>query len=482
MNETTSSKTTITTSQGTLSGRVADGIRRYLGIPYGEPPFGDRRFAEPEAAGGWEGVRDAGAHGPTAPQAPYPGAIGELLSTAAIAGEDILTLNIWAPEAVRRGGAPVAVWLHGGAFERGTAALPAYDGAAFARDGVVFVSVNYRLGTEGFSVLDDAPRNLGLQDVALALQWVHREITAFGGDPGRITIMGESAGGSLVAALLARDDMSPLVAGAIIQSGPLVADSPRRAGRVTAQLAKRLGVATTRAGFGAVPPGDVLVARRDLAAGSTPLRGAPGYSLAVDERSLPRSPHDALAQVDVPVLIGTNTDEYRLWFPPAALTRIGRIQLGIARFALGISRRAMAAYRAAWPGATTGELFGQLATDVLLRAPAVRAARSRRAPTYVYEFAWSSPLRDLRAAHAMEIGFMFDHLGTPDAERMTGAHAPQQLADRMHADWVSFISTGDPGWARFGDGEKVHRYDVEPAVVPLPRAEALDALPAPRIR
>ncbi len=482
MNETASSKTTITTSQGALSGVAGDTAVRFLGIPYAAPPVGELRFAEPASAPNWTGVREAVRHGATAPQSPYPPAIGELLPSVAIPGDDILTLNVWMPRVLPDGGAPVAVWLHGGAFERGTAALPAYDGATFARDGIVYVSVNYRLGTEGFSVLDDAPRNLGLADVALALQWVHREIAAFGGDPARITIMGESAGGALVAALLARPDTASLVAGAIIQSGPLVADSPARAGRVTAQLAKRLGIPTTRAAFAGVTSDEILAARRELAAGSTPLRGAPGYTLAIDPHSLPVSPHEALVDVEVPMLIGTNTDEYRLWFPPAALAGIGRLQLALARLALGISRRAVAAYRAAWPQASTGELFGQLATDILLRGPAVRVARARQAPTHVYEFAWPSPLRDLRAAHAMDIAFMFDSLGTPDAERMTGADAPQPLADRMHGDWVRFIMTGDPGWAAFSEGEAVRRYDIEPATVPLPRSAAVDTLPAPRVR
>ncbi|WP_258566812.1 carboxylesterase family protein [Microbacterium sp. Se5.02b] len=153
----------------------------------------------PQPTTAWHGVREATRFGPTPPQHPYAGEIGELLGSVRIDGDDILTANVWAP--TEASGAPVLLWIHGGALERGTAALPLYDGTVFANAGVVFVSINYRLGSEGFSVLDGAPRNLGLRDAAAALEWVHREIAAFGGDPARITAMGESAGGAVVAGL-----------------------------------------------------------------------------------------------------------------------------------------------------------------------------------------------------------------------------------------------------------------------------------------
>ena len=477
VSDTHPSTTTATISTGALAGSIDAGIRRFLGIPYAKPPFGPNRFAAPVPAEAWEGVRDASAHGPTAPQDPYFGPIGELLGTVEIPGEDILTVNVWAPADVPAGGLPVMVWIHGGALERGTAALPGYDGATFARDGIVYVSVNYRLGSEGFSVLEGAPLNLGLADAAAAMAWVHREIAAFGGDPRRITIAGESAGGALVAALLMRADTAPLVAAAVIESGPLEAVAPERAGRVTAELAKALGVSATVADFRGLTPRRLLDARQQQAAGGNPLSGPPGFMLAIDPDSLPVSPHVGLATVEIPLVIGTNTDEYRLWFPPAALARIGAAQLLAGRLALKISNRAMREYKRAWPAASTGELFGQLATDLLLRKDAVRVSDRRSAPTWVYEFAWPSPVRDLRAAHAMEIGFVFDHGGDADSLLLAGPDAPQSLADRMHGDWVRFVTTGDPGWPRFGADRLVEVFDVEPRTVPLPRAAAVDALP-----
>jgi para-nitrobenzyl esterase len=464
-----------TLSTGSVRGTLEDGIRRFLGLPYAAAPFGEHRFRSPQPVTAWDDVREATAFGPTAPQLPYPGAIGELLGSVHIDGDDILTANVWAPEDAV--GAPVLLWIHGGALERGTAALPLYDGLSFARAGIVFVSINYRLGSEGFSVLDGAPRNLGLQDAAAALAWVHREIAALGGDPDQITVMGESAGGAIVAGLLAQDWSRLLIARAIIESGPLEAQQPRKAGRISAELAKRLGIRPDRDAFAAVSPDALLEARRQHSAGSSPLGGAPGFQFAIDPESLPRSPHEVLPEIDTPLLIGTNTDEYRLWFPPAALDAISEMKLLAARLALRIPRAAVRSYRAEFPTASTGEVFGQLATDVLLRAPLTRVARARTAPTYVYEFAWASPVRDLRAAHALELGFVFDSLDDAETQRLAGTEAPQALAEEMHGAWIAFVKTGDPGWPAYGTERRTRLFDTTSDTVPQRRTTGLDLLP-----
>lgn len=468
-------------STGEIEGERRGEVDRFLGIPYAAPPFGERRFAEPQPPEAWSGVRDASAFGATPPQRPYQGRLQALLPTVTIAGEDVLTVNVWAPRDAQN--LPVVFWLHGGAFERGTTALPLYDGTAFARDGVIFVSAGYRLGAEGFSVLEGAPRNLGLSDAAFALRWTHAEIAAFGGDPTRITVMGESAGGALAAALLARPDTAEIPAALIVQSGPLSADSPTKARRVTAALAKRLGVSASVEDFRALTPDQLLDARQEQSAGSTPLRGAQGYLLCLDATSLPRSPEEALRDAQIPVLIGTNTDEYRLWFAPEALSRIRPLQLLLARLTLGISRSAVRAYRSEFPEATTGEIFGQLATDVLLRAPALRTAGARTAATSVYEFAWTTPLHDLGAAHALELGFVFDALQTDDAIRLAGPDAPHTLAQQMHGDWVRFILDAEPVWPPYAAHSRITRvYDDDIRDIPARRTAALDLLPAARSR
>jgi len=468
---------TITTSRGKVAGSATADVARYLGIPYALPPFGEHRFALPQPVPAWEGVRDATAFGPTTPQDPYFGELSALLGTIEIPGDDILTVNVWTPAGEPPpGGWPVMVWYHGGALERGAAALPGYDGTSFARSGVVFVSVGHRVGAEGFSVLEGAPRNLGLADAAAGLQWVQREIPAFGGDAARITVFGESAGGALVAALLCRPDTAGIPRAAVIQSGPLDASSPENAGRVTKALAKALGVPATRAAFAALTPRQLLDARRRMAEGSTAISGTPGYQLAVDAESLPVSPAEGLRSVTIPIVIGTNTDEYRLWLTPAELAAISPLKLRLALIATKVRRGALGAYRAALPGASAGELLGQIVTDRLLRAPAVRLARARTAPTFVYEFAWRSPVRELWAAHAVEIAFVFDGVRTDSAAPLVGDAPPQALADRMHRDWVSFARDLDPGWRAWAADEPVMRFDVDSAEVPLPRAAAIDAL------
>lgn len=470
----TTATATATTTLGKVRGHALGAVHRFLGIPYAKPPVGPLRFAAPEPATRWDGELVAEAFGPTAPQSPYRGPLGELIKVPAIDGEDFLSVNVWAPADAAN--APVVLWLHGGALERGAAAQSGYDGSTFARDGIVFVSANYRLGAEGFSVLESAPVNLGLRDAQLALEWVHREVAAFGGDPARITIMGESAGGALVAALLARPASRALVVGAIIQSGPLDAVDQATARRASDAIAKKLGIPATRTAFAATPPEALLRARTEIAAGGSPLGGTPGYTLAVDPESLPRSPSDALVDVDIPILIGTNTDEYRLWLTPEAVAAIGGVKAWVARLAMRVSGAAARAVREAYPDASPGERLGQIVTDRLLRAPATRVAQARTAPTFVYEFAWESPVRDLRAAHALDLAFAFDLLEDDDALRLNGPDAPAALGAEMHAAWVSFIRNGDPGWPEFGEARTTRVLSERSETVPQRRAAIVDAL------
>ncbi|RAZ31289.1 carboxylesterase/lipase family protein [Microbacterium sp. SMR1] len=472
--EVVSDEARVSIGGGELRGSRLNGVDRYLGIPYAKPPVGERRFRVAEPVDPWDGERDATRFGPTAPQTPYPGDLGELLTVPTIEGDDILTVNVWAP--VGAADAPVVLWLHGGALERGAAAQTIYDGTTFARDGIVFVSANYRLGVEGFSVLDGVPRNLGLRDAAAALRWVSDEIRAFGGDPARITLMGESAGGALVAALVSEPRSRALVAGAIIQSGPLEAAEPDKARRASDAIARELGIPTTRESFAATSTADLLSARSRASAGSSPLRGAPGFVLALDDESLPEVPEVALTSAELPIVIGTNTDEYRLWLTPDAIARIGRLKAWVARRAMGVSERAARAVARSFPGASPGEVLGQLLTDRMLRAPATRVARARTAPTFVYEFAWRSPVRGLDAAHALEIGFTFDRLGDPEALLLAGPDAPADLARDMHAAWVDFIRSGDPGWAPFSLSRMTRIWDAASRDLPQRRVEVIDAL------
>src|SRR4051795_10272712 len=205
--------TVVQTQHGALRGRTANGIAAFKGVPYAAPPFGARRLAAPQPPARWDGVRDAAAFGPSAPHAGYAPPYDALLPDPVLPGKDCLNLNVWTPDP-GAAGLPVMVWIHGGAFVNGSSAVPVYDGSAFARDGVVLVSVNYRLGVLGYGLFPDAPANRGLLAQIAALTWVRENIEAFGGDPARVTVFGESAGAISVGALLGAPRAAGLFAGA----------------------------------------------------------------------------------------------------------------------------------------------------------------------------------------------------------------------------------------------------------------------------
>jgi len=475
----------LTVSTGALRGERVDGIDRFLGIPYAAPPVGGLRFRPPAPPAAWEGERDATAFGPTAPQMPYRGGIENYLASVEIPGDDILTVNVWTPADRQTDAAlPVLVFVHGGALTRGAAALPAYDGATFARHGIVVVTVQYRLGQEGFAVVDDVPQNLGVLDQEAALRWVRREVGAFGGDPQRVTAMGHSAGANTLAALLALPHATELFDRAILQSGPLAAQPVKKAGRMSREIAARLKVPATRDGFSSVAAADLVAAQTDIAAAGSPLGTGPSVALAIGGDAVPRNPLDALlegAGRGIPVLIGSTSEEYRLWFvPTGALDRIRRSTLTIARLAARVPARIVRAHQVRRPTATPGEVLGEIVGDLLLRGPITRFADSRiaAAPTYVYEFRWRSPVGGLGAAHGMELGFVFDTLRTPDAIALGGTDSPQALADVMHAAWVAFAVDGDPGWERWSERRPVQAFDADGGHIDYaPRADELAGLP-----
>ncbi|MGW1009978.1 carboxylesterase/lipase family protein [Streptomyces termitum] len=486
---------------GRVSGAFAvDGVARFLGVPYARAPFGSRRFRAPEPVEPWEGVRRATEFGATAPKRPYAPPLDALLPDPVVEGDDCLHVNVWAPwgpsgpdtgagEGGDNGGRPVMVWIHGGSLVHGSNAVPVYDGTAFARDGVVLVSVNYRLGVEGFGVFPDAPANLGLRDQIAALAWVRENVAAFGGDPERVTVFGESAGAISIAALLA----SPLARGlfrrAVVQSGAPMALSRERARRTTEAVAKRLGVAATAEAFAVVDRERLLTAQTEVTAKGSPLTGGHSFQLVVDGDVLPRDPAEALGAhggvpaegrgVDgagVDLLMGTTSEEYRLWFVPSGLVeRLSPFLLRLALWKTRVPSRTARVYRANRPGARPGELLGALATDKLLRVPLNRMADARlrsgaAGRTYLYEFGWPSPVLGLGACHALELGFVFDTLHTPEARAMTGPDAPRALAAAMHAAWVAFAAEGDPGWRAWDEERPVMAFGPgAPVLVPAPR-------------
>lgn len=467
---------TIQTRYGTLRGQVRDGVTSFLGVPYAASPTGPLRFLPPEPPATWTGIRDADALGPTPPKPDYPAPFDTLLAEPAIPGDDWLSLNIWTPDP-GAAGLPVMVWIHGGAFANGNSAVPIYDGHAFARDGVVLVTINYRLGIDGFALLPDVPANRGLLDQIAALDWVRENIAAFGGDPASITIFGESAGAMSVTTLLSLPKASGLFAGAIAQSGATqAAADPADAALVSAELGRVLGRPATAHSLAELPLPELITAQaavRDaLAADPDPARfgrsivaGSMAFVPVIDGDLLTAHPLAAItagAGADIPLLIGTNSEEYRLFLVPSGLAAMITEEMltGLAGRA-GATQQVLDLYRANRPGASPGDLLAALLTDRFFLRPMVAVAQARaggQAATYCYEFAWPNPA--IGAAHALEIPFVFDNLTASGAELVTGPAAPQALADEMHATWIRFARTGDPGWPAFDQRHPVRVFDA----------------------
>ncbi|MET7280982.1 carboxylesterase family protein [Kribbella sp. NPDC005582] len=453
------------TSGGRVKGRTEGEVTAFLGIPYAAAPVGEKAYRAPEPVS-WDGVRDATVLGATVPQPGYEPPYDGLLSNPVIPGPDVLNVNVWTPGG---SGLPVLVWFHGGAFRNGSNAVPEYDGTAFARDGVVLVGVNYRLGIQGFGVIPGAPSNRGLLDQVAALRWVQENIAAFGGDPDRVTIAGESAGGMSVATLMSIPAAKGLFRRAIVQSGSAgVAALADDAGAVSAEVAKRLGVEWSAAGLASVGVDELIQAQRlvaiEMRTKPDPARwGASTIAVGggimpvmpvIDNELLFEVPLDAIAAgaaEGIGLLAGTTSDEFSFFTVPSGLAAAVTAEvLPHALAGMGIPPEITAAYVASRPEQSPGEVLSGVITDSIFTVPTIRLALAQRphGASYLYEFAWKSPLEGLGACHSLELAFMFDTLGTATSP-LYGGVAPQELADDMHAVWVTFATTGDPGWPAY---------------------------------
>ncbi|OKH99392.1 carboxylesterase [Streptomyces sp. CB02923] len=480
----------VTTTQGAVRGLRQDGTAVFLNIPYAAPPLGAARFAPPRPHAPWDGVRDATAPGPNAPQSernlgdldmsPY---FGEGWSR----GEDYLTVNVWTP-ADGGGGLPVMVFVHGGGFVAGSTRSALYDGSGFARDGVVLVTLNYRLGVAGFLDLPGAPANRGLLDVVAALRWVRENITAFGGDPDRVTLFGQSAGATIVGGVLAAPEAAGLFRRAIVQSGNgLGAFTAEQAARVTRAAAAALGVEPHADAFADIGDERLVEAAARLAGidlrtatHRDPLLGLSPFGLVLDTQ--PAVSVAAGSGRGVDLLVGTNAEEGNLYLSP-----VGRYSTSTAADVEAVAARShpdpvrlVETYREARPGAAPGALRSAVMSDALFGAGSwallsAHAAHPESA-TFGYGFAWRSRALDgtLGAAHAVELPFVFDRVDLPRLHgpgRLLGPDAPPaELAARMHGSWVRFAATGSPGWAPYDNERRTTmRIDAEWAEADDPR-------------
>ncbi len=462
----------ITVRTGTLRGRRTNGVRVFYAIPYAAPPVGPLRFAAPEPAVSWSGVRDATSPGPACPQPAspegQPGAeFAEMFGTGGLAtSEDCLSLNVFSPNGASSDAPlPVMVFIHGGAFRIGTGSLPLYDASALAgRGDVVVVTLNYRLGVLGFLNLPEVgPSNVGLRDQIAALHWVRDNIEAFGGNPGCVTVFGESAGAKSVECLLA----SPLAQGlfhrAIAESTyeiPMAAD-----GAITAAHRYAAALNTTSPSELRDVPVDALLAEMNNQAMAALLSGGGfasalgGWTPVVDGEVLEHEPLSVFASTSpVPLVLGTTRDEAALF--TAMMPMLGQIDetalptmLGfVLGDGNGVEDLISSYRRSRGIDATPSEIFVAALTDSLFRQHSVRLADTIATTSdavWMYLFDWesSAPQDTLGACHGLELPFVFGTLSSPLGQIAGAGPDAEQLRSAMQDAWVAFAATGDPSTA-----------------------------------
>lgn len=481
---------TVTAPAGTVQGTTERGLNVFRGIPYAQPPG---RWQPPVAMAPWSGVRQATRFGPACVQ-PRPTAAGIYTNPPAAMSEDCLTLNIWAPKSARR--LPVVVWIHGGALVSGYSHEQMYDGAKMAGEGVIVVSINYRLGILGWlahSALsaespDGISGNYGLRDQIAALDWVKRNIAAFGGDPANVTIAGESAGGLSVMYLMASPKARELFAKAIAQSAYMISTPELKTAAHGAPSAEASGTAI-QAALGAA---DLAALRAMDAETLTTTAAAKGYGPwgTVDGRYLTRQLVDTWdrgEQAPVPLIAGFNSGEtrsLRMLVPPAPADAAAYETTIRARYG-----DLADAFLTLYPARTMGESMLATTRDALYGWTAQRLAIGQTAigqRGYLYLFDHGYPAADdagLHAFHAAEIPYVF---GTPDKTPPLWPKVPDTLADRRMSDamlgyWTAFAKTGapvaagQPDWQSYGKAANYMAFAAKPELrqKPMPGMFAL---------
>ncbi|WP_396928665.1 carboxylesterase/lipase family protein [Mycolicibacterium sp.] len=451
----------VETSYGPVRGADDGRVKTWKGLRYAAPPVGDLRWRAPVPPQPWTDVADATTFGPVSPQPRSPIPMG--LGTRA--DEDCLFLNVWAPSGTQPGDAkPVMVWVHGGAYIFGSGSQPMYDGTVLAHGSdVIVVTINYRLGALGFLDMSAAgfDSNVALRDVLAALRWVADNIAAFGGDPDRVTLFGESAGAAITTTLLAVPEAAGLFSRAIAQSAPATSIYGRERAKAMAELfLERLGMTADEAQRA---PVQTLVDTSQEVFDHVPSTrpGLLAFAPTVDGDLVPDYPV-TLARAGkthpVPLLIGTNKNEAALFrlmrsplmpiAPKGVRTMFGEMANDQPGLQLPTAEQISAAYPAKM--ARTRSLG--VASDVGFRMPTVWFAEGHTAvaPVYLYRFDWATPLFKairLGAAHATELIYVWGNLisGPRDVTfKLGGLKTGEELSERMRARWTSFAATGDP--------------------------------------
>ncbi|WP_331000135.1 carboxylesterase/lipase family protein [Acetobacter garciniae] len=467
--------THVRTQYGRLEGRLIDGIHTFLGVPYAAPLSAGRRFALPQEPKPWRGVRPALAHGPVCPQIPTYGPVGRGATSALNAGEDCLTLNIRTQDTHDK--APVLVWVHGGGYAVGSANEAVLQSGAFAANGIVEVTLNYRLGALGFLHLDGAPDNRGLLDIICALKWVRDNIASFGGDPARVTLAGRSAGGFAVATLMAMPEAHGLFSRALIQSGATPAVLPIHcARRTTERFLSCLG----GKGFAleTMDIANILNAQKQICDesyeshdwhrdGSVTVVGIP-FQPVIDPHTLPYPPEQAVTMggvAPIPVMIGTTSAEYLThsrMHPHLTYNALAPLLDPRVR-PLGLSGQIMVErYRQALPEHSPIGLWRAIAGDLVFQNPTTRYASLLCQTQPVYKYLYGDIQADeTGAAHGAELAEVWWREGMHVENLPQRYHGLNEVfARQVHAIWRSFIADPTPvlpdgsHWSSYGLSER----------------------------
>lgn len=436
---------------GLIKGTVEDGVQVFKGVPFAATTAGENRWRPPQPVASWEGTRECVAYGPDCPQAPYP---KESIYYRAPGpqSEDCLSLNIWsaaAPGEKR----PVMVWIHGGALTRGSGSVATYDGGSLAKKSVVLVTINYRLGPLGYLAHPEltaesehkSSGNYGVLDQIAALQWVHRNIAAFGGDPGCVTIFGESAGSWSVNVLVATPLARGLFHRAIGESGAQF--SP---GTPLSQIEESGATFGKACGANSLADMRALPVEKIMEVFSTPAGAGFRTRVGTDGWVLPQDVHDTFAtgkHNDVPVIVGSNANEMTSLTPISAIPKTLAAYEQRAKAFFGAATAGAIALYPAKTDADAGRAFLGVSRDITFTQPMrawARATIKGKSKAYLYQFTRVPPVPNreyLGAFHAAEIAYAFDNLTKSPRKNEP---VDFNLAKTMSAYWVNFARTGDP--------------------------------------
>ncbi|WP_049566418.1 carboxylesterase/lipase family protein [Streptomyces sp. SBT349] len=460
---------------GVVEGELMDGIAVFRGIPFAAPPVGANRFTEPRPARSWDGVRTLAEFGSVPPQHGRDSK-----------DDDWLNLAVWTPDP-GAGRLPVIVWISGGAYLQCSTANPYHDGRILAASGVVVVSMNYRVGAEGWAHIPGYPDNRGLLDQVAALRWVKDNVAAFGGDPDNVTVFGQSSGAGSVAALLVMPRAVGLFDRAIMQSLPGTYFTPELAAQVTRCVVAELGPDLDAERLVEVGPRRLMAAVTEMSERLLPTMGVhwgpvaytpTPFSPVVDGEILPVTPWEGLAAGSaahrVPILLGHVRDEGRL-----LATQGGPADDGAADQMIGSLAPTVQAHRyhADFPGLAAAELWEVALGDWLLRMPTLHlaeAARAGGAQVWFSELCWGYGPEG--AWHTLDALLVFGSADIFGEVTEAGPKAVQRhhaLSELMRREYVAFAATGDPGWPRFDPSDRATRiYATSPSVAAYPEQKS----------